>query len=93
MLTHSFTLTYTHTCIHTHSHTHTHQAFSLLTTFAYAGLAVWLVLFIVLNWDSNMTRYSPEFEVKVTRVGSNSEVSGVIDEKPPLETTKEQLKF
>ena len=76
---------------HTHTHTHTHQAFSLLISFAYAGLAVWLILFILFNWDSNMTRYSPEFEVKVTRVG-NSETSGVIEEKPP-EKMKEQLKF
>ena len=38
-----------------------------------------------------MTRYTPEFEVKVTRVG-NSETSGVIEEYPP-EEKKEQLKF
>ena len=78
---------------YTHAHTHTHQAFSLLISFAYAGLAVWLILFILFKWDSNMTRYTPEFEVKVTRVGSgNSETSGVIEEKPP-EKMKEQLKF
>ena len=69
---------------------HIHQAFSILTSFVYAGLAVWLVLFIVLNWDSNMTRYSPEFEVKVTRVG-NPETNGVIE--PMEKNMKEQLKF
>ena len=37
-----------------------------------------------------MTRYTPEFEVKVTRVG-NSETSGVIEEYSPEK--KEQLKF
>ena len=61
-----------------------------MISFAFAGLAVWLVLFIVFNWDSNMTRYTPEFEVKVTRVG-NSETSGVIEEYSPEK--KEQLKF
>ena len=39
-----------------------------------------------------MTRYSPEFEVKVTRVG-NSETSGVIDENPIEKNMKEQLRF
>lgn len=62
----------------------------MLIYLAYASLAVWLVLFIVFNWDSNMTRYSPGFEVKVTRVG-NSETSGVIEDDLPEK--KEQLKF
>lgn len=71
---------------------HTHiQAFSILASLAYVCLAVWLVLFVVFNWDANMTRYSPEFEVKVTRVG-NSETNVVIEEKPP-EELKQQLQF
>ena len=53
---------------------------------------VWLVFFIVFDWDSNMTRYSPEFEVKVTRV-VNPESSDVIIEERPPENVKGQLRF
>ena len=72
--------------------TSTLQAFALLTSFVYAGLAIWLILFIVFKWDSNMARYTPEFEVKVTRVAGNSETSGVIEEQSPEKVT-EGLKF
>ena len=38
-----------------------------------------------------MTKYSPEFEVKVTKVG-NPETDVVIEDKPP-EDIRPQLKF
>ena len=40
-----------------------------------------------------MTRYSPEFEVKVTRVGNDSETAIVIDDDKPPDNMKQQLKF